>query len=115
MKVSHGNHTCEHCAAKVATAKLCPCCGQEHSADWLANATKADNMTAWTIVFVIPYFVSTLIEIHPLPFDQWFNAFGSMFFDMFLIAVGVCTVYGMLFGLKAKPKDIDKMKVRFNL
>ena len=54
MKVSHGNHTCEHCAAKVATAKLCPCCGQEHGAEWLANATKVDNMTACAAAFTAP-------------------------------------------------------------
>lgn len=115
MKVSHGNHTCEHCAAKVATAKLCPCCGQEHGAEWLANATKTDNMTAWSMVFVIPYLISTIIKIHSLPLDQFFNALGSMMVDIFLIMIGVCVVYSMLFGLRAKPKDIDKMKVRYNL
>ena len=50
MKVEHGTHICEHCGGKVPNAKVCPCCGREHSKEWIESATKFEGQMGLAVL-----------------------------------------------------------------
>jgi len=110
MKVEHGNHPCEHCGAKVSTAPVCPCCGRDHSAIWIATAKKTDAATGFAMVFAMPYFIVKVLGIWNLPFTQFIDGLGSALLNTLIIGVVAMIVHMILFGIKPKDKEIENAR-----
>ena len=110
MKVEHGTHTCEHCGAKVSTARVCPCCGREHSDLWIATAKKADGAAGFAGMFVFPYMIFKLIAIWNLPLNQFMDELVKACVNSIGIAIIAMIAYGILVGFTPKEKDIEAVR-----
>jgi hypothetical protein len=98
MTVKYGDHACEHCGVKVPLARLCPSCGNEHSADWIySNQMFGPKVMFWMIMLTA---VSTfLLEL---------DFFWSIAIVTFSTTI-FCIVYFFFLGLTYE-KDMEKAR-----
>ena len=81
-------HQCEHCGAKVAIAKICSACGNQHSTEWIANNKEGDRFTFFGMLILIPYII--------------FNMFTSSVLDLLIGMFTIIFVYtGVYIFLKS--------------
>ena len=114
MKVEHGNHTCEHCGAKVSASPVCPCCGRDHSAMWVATAKKGDAASGFAMFFAVPYFI--IFEASGVlwsrSIDQFVNGLAYALLNTFIVGVVAGIIFMMITGAKPTDKDIKRATKR---
>jgi hypothetical protein len=115
-QVNYGNHVCDHCGVMVPVAKICPCCRNHHSKEWLARSEKNETAISWIFLLAMLYFFIRVLDYsNNLPFDflpKWafnkdmalpiLNSFRALFgiFVAGIESVTLALVLSICFGYK---------------